>query len=78
MSAVSLDYWLALMPISSTATQVPLGKHDIDTPAPYPPGNTVEGVDHRPAVHVIASPLSPISEQLDVDGHETAYAAAFW
>ena len=65
------------MPLSFTATQLFSVEHEIATPATYPPGKTIKGLDHRPDIHVIVAPLSPMTEHSAADGHETEYAPAF-
>jgi|SRR5665213_2715273 len=64
------------MPRSFTATQWLPVEHEIATPATYPPGNTVKGLDHRPDIHVAAAPLSPMTEHSAADTQETEYAPA--
>jgi len=64
------------MPLSFTATQVPPTKHEIATPATYPPWNTVNGLDHRPDIHVVTAPLSPMTEHSAAETQETEYAPA--
>ena len=66
------------MPRSFTATQLLRVEHEIATPATYPPGKTVKGLDHRPDIHLIVAPLSPMMEHSAADGHETEYAPALW
>lgn len=65
------------MPLSFTATQLPPAEHEIATPATYPPGNTVKGLDHRPDIHIATAPLSPMTEHSAADTQETEYAPAF-
>jgi hypothetical protein len=67
---------LALKPPSFTATQSLPEEHEIATPAPYPPGNTVEGLDHRPDIQVATAPLRPMTEHSVAEPHETEYAPA--
>src|SRR5664280_456175 len=64
------------MPLSFTATQVLPAEHEIATPATYPPGNNVKGLDHRPEIHVVTAPLSPMTEHSAADTQETEYAPA--
>jgi hypothetical protein len=64
------------MPLSFTATQLLPEEHEIATPATYPPGNTVKGLDHRPDIHVVTAPLSPITEHSAAVAQETEYAPA--
>jgi hypothetical protein len=64
------------MPLSFTATQLFPVEHEIATPATYPPGKTVKGLDHRPDIHVATAPLSPMTEHSAADTQETEYAPA--
>ncbi len=52
-------------------------EHEIATPATYPPGNTVKGLDHRSDIHDVTAPLSPMTEHSAADTQETEYAPAF-
>ena len=64
------------MPLSFTATQLLPSEHEIATPATYPPGNTVKGLDHCPVFHVVTAPLSPMTEHSAADTQEIEYAPA--
>jgi hypothetical protein len=64
------------MPLSFTATQLLPSEHEIATPATYPPGNTVKGLDHRPDFHVVTDPFSPMTEHSAADTQEIEYAPA--
>jgi len=66
------------MPLSFTATQLFPVEHEIATPATPPPGNTVKGRDHRPDVHVVAAPLSPMTEHSAAETQETEYEKALF
>ena len=74
--SVNQDHRLELFPKSFTATQLVRVEHEIDTPATLPPGNTVNGLDHRPDDHVVTAPLSPMTEHSATNAQETEYANA--
>jgi len=64
------------MPLSFTATQLLFVEHEIATPPTYPPGNTIEGLDHCPEDQLVTAPLSPMTEHSSADAQATAYAPA--